>query len=106
MRSMKRSLFLVAASLVLASAVQAKPTQQPHPINKYFHNPLDLSVEMSLAPSKTVQDERVFIVVPPRPLDPSLMNEPGVVRWPTVYSTEWARLQGQYIIAPDPHAKQ
>jgi hypothetical protein len=106
MRSMKRSLFLVAAGLILASPVQAKPTQQPHPINKYFHNPLDLSVEMSLAPKSPVQNEQVFVVTPPRPLDPSLLTAPGVVRWPTVYRLEWERMQGQYIIAPDPYAKK
>ena len=103
---MTLSLFLVAAGLFVASPAQAKPTQQPHPINKCFHKPLDLSAEMSLAPKSTVQNERVFVVTPPRPLDPILLNAPGVVRWPTVYRLEWERMQGQYIIAPDPYAKK
>jgi hypothetical protein len=103
---MTLSLFLVAAGLVLASPAQAKPTQQPHPINNCFHNPLDLSVERSMAEKPIVANPQVFVVSPPRPLDPSLLNEPDVVRWPTVYRLEWDRLQGQYIIAPCRYAKK
>lgn len=107
MRSMTRFLFLVAAGLVLASPAQAeKRTGTPYPINGCFHNPLDLSVKRSMAEKPIVANPRFFVVSPPQPLSPLLLNEPGVVRWPTVYRVEWDRLQGQYIIAPCRYAKK
>lgn len=109
MRSMKRSLFLVAAGLILAIPVQAKTVEAkkpspPYPINGYYHNPLDLSVKRSLAPKTSVADQRFFVVSPPQHIVADL-SDPDTVKWPTVDRPEWERLQAQYVILPNPHAK-
>jgi len=88
-------LIILAAGLVLASPIVASAWLGPYPVSNNYHNPLDLSAKVSLAPKPWVANPRVFVVTPGGPAPPSMINPPA---WPTVDRTEWSRWHDSYAV--------
>lgn len=98
MRTIPR-LLILSASLVVAGPI-ASWADSPHPINYDYHDPLDLKAYTPPGPSPGADGEGDHLVVPPRPLDPALLNDPNVVKWPTLDKSEWEKYKTLYKIVP------
>jgi len=88
-------LIVMATGLILANPIVAAAWLGPYPVNSNYHNPLDLSAKVSLAPKPWVANRQEFVVTPGGPADPSMPNPPA---WPTVDRTEWSRWQNSYAV--------
>jgi hypothetical protein len=93
-----RSLALAAGlSLAGPAAVWA---DSPYPINNYWFEPNDLKATDPPGPQLGADGTGDHIVIPPRRLDESALNDPHAVRWPTLDKSEFEALKGYYKIMP------
>lgn len=108
MRTISR-LLLLSASLVVAGPI-ASWADSPYKINYDFHEPNDLKAYPNPGPGPAVDGEgdqlpalnpgRAEGIEPGRQLDPALLNDPSVVKWPTLDASLWEKYKGQYKIVP------
>lgn len=98
MRSALRSLLLSTALVCAAST--AAWADSPYPMTNDYHNPNDLKAYTPPGAKPGADGTGDILVVPPRPLDRALLNDPNTVKWPTLDKSEWERFKGQYKIVP------
>ena len=98
MRSMMLLLAL-AAGVVLASPAVVS-ADSPYPINGCYFNPNDLKATDPPGPGPGTDGTGDHLVIPPRRLDQSALNDPKAVRWPTLDKSEFEGLKDQYAFQP------
>jgi hypothetical protein len=97
--SSKISLLALGAGLVLVGPVAAW-ADGPHPVNSYWFEPNDLKATEPPGPQLGADGTGDDVVIPPRRLDQSALNDPHAVRWPTLDKSEFEALKGYYKIMP------
>lgn len=97
MRSMP-TLLALTAGLFLAGPFVAKADSPYPPISYRWHNPIDLKATEPPGPGPGCDGVGDHVVIPPRRLDQSALNDPNAVRWPTLDKSEWEKLKGYYKI--------
>jgi len=95
----KVRLLALAAGLSLAGSAVAR-ADSPYPINSYWFEPNDLKATEPPGPQLGADGTGDHVVIPPRRLPDSALNDPQAVRWPTLDKSEFEALKSQYKIMP------
>jgi len=99
--SSKMCLLALAGGLVLAAPAVVS-ADGPYPCNHCWFEPNDLKATEPPGPGPGTDGTGDHVVIPPRRLDQSALNDPKAVRWPTLDKSEWAVVKDQYKIQPCP----
>jgi len=101
MTSKMRLLALAGGVLLVGTAAaRADIYAGPYPVNSYWFEPNDLKATDPPGPQLGADGTGDHIVIPPRRLDDSALNDPHAVRWPTLDKSEYESLKSYYKIMP------
>jgi hypothetical protein len=89
---------LLAAGLLVAAPIAASANDETVDIDSY--HPLDLKAEEPPGPNAAVDSTGDHVVQPGHPADPALLNDPNVVKWPTLDKSVWEKYKNSYKFVP------
>jgi len=102
----KMRLLALAGGLLLVGAAAARADCPYPPINSCWFEPNDLKATDPPGPQLGADGTGDHVVIPPRRLDDSALNDPHAVRWPTLDKSEYEALKSYYKVEPCPGATQ
>jgi hypothetical protein len=92
-------LLVLALGLVVAAPI-ASLADSHETVDIDAYEPLDLKAYEPPGPNVAVDSTGDHSVDPGKPADPALLNDPNVVKWPTLDKSVWEKYKSSYKIVP------